>query len=173
MHRSLKLSFTTLFSHFRLPIKVLIFKSSYSRDDPEMSFPITQAQPFTLIIYSSPLFPAHWSLFMPSSNQSVGTRIHVTGSSHSGFTHEFVRSYDLSTDTRSYKLVPLPDINFEFVSREKEETEIKGGEGGESVDVLPRNELERLALEVSAPGKSLKSLNENRKVSRYILFHSL
>lgn len=124
-------------------------------------------QPLFLIIYPSPLFAAHWSLFLPTPpNESLGTRIHVTGSSLSGFTHEFVRSYDLSDESRAYKLLPLPDVDSEFVTDSGvERGSCDQDNGAETTNARPASELERIALEVPAPGKSLKGVDVGGDVS--------
>lgn len=125
------------------------------------------SRPISLLIFPSPLFPAHWSLFIPSptpTTKSIGTRIHVHGDARAGFAHEFVRGYDVSRSTLGDKLVPLGVVD-EAVLAEGE------GEGGqeydgvqtETRDVDARNELERIALRVPAPGPSLNSVQHQAR----------
>ncbi|KAF2475492.1 uncharacterized protein BDR25DRAFT_279577 [Lindgomyces ingoldianus] len=70
-------------------------------------------QPLQLIIYPSPLFAAHWALFLPSPsdpNQKAGTRIHADGSPASGFEVIFESEYDLNDCTQSYRIINLGEI---------------------------------------------------------------
>jgi hypothetical protein len=66
------------------------------------------SRPVYLIIYHSPIFAAHWALWIPSYDQDVigqtGKIINVQGSPCEGFIHEFERNYDLSTESRSHSL---------------------------------------------------------------------
>ncbi|KZO94365.1 hypothetical protein CALVIDRAFT_556398 [Calocera viscosa TUFC12733] len=128
-------------------------------------------RPVYLIVYHSPLFPAHWALFLPNLTSTpsptppisssspppppvpevhkTGTVLNVAGSSFSGFAHEFKRNYDLEEDGRSYSLFLLDaDIDPGLVG------DTRGEEP--SVDAEGRDELERLALSVPAPGPSLQ-----------------
>ncbi|KAF1956563.1 hypothetical protein CC80DRAFT_492104 [Byssothecium circinans] len=49
-----------------------------------------------LVVFNSPLFPAHWALFTPhSNNQQVGTMIHAVGDAKDGFETRFERNYNI------------------------------------------------------------------------------
>lgn len=55
----------------------------------------------SLLSYTpSPLFPAHWSLWVPNLGGTEGTRLHVTGDTRNGFIHEFERNYNPNEDGR-------------------------------------------------------------------------
>ena len=121
------------------------------------------SRPVYVLVFPSPLFPAHWSLFIPSlTNQSIGIRIHVHGDAKSGFAHEFVRGYDMGQSTQGDKLVLLGEVDEGFLAGDEDEStgvrEEDGGEQTETRDVDARNELERIALGVPAPGPSLNSV---------------
>ncbi|OCL14980.1 hypothetical protein AOQ84DRAFT_420483 [Glonium stellatum] len=124
---------------------------------------VSPTRPILLIIYHSPLFPAHWSLYIHSArSRETGTRIHVTGDLLTGFTHEFVRHYNLRAETRSYSLLALGSVPSSIVEGEKDEEH--SGEAGrgsnqqETIDQSPRNALERVAMRIEAPGKSLRGV---------------
>jgi hypothetical protein len=109
----------------------------------------------------SPLFPAHWSLWIPydSRESTIGTRIHVTGDALNGFKHEFDRRHDPATDDRRPRLIELGLIDSSHISPVGP---VSNSE--ESHDhVIPRayNELEQLALKIPAPGPSLRSSASN------------
>ena len=111
-------------------------------------------RPLKLIIYHSPLFSAHWSLFIPSIQDSnIGKRIHVVGDSLNGFTHEFVRNENLEDETRSYSLIDIGEVDAEIVADAAADT----GRDSEIRDAAAVDELERLALEVPAPMKTLRA----------------
>ncbi|KAF2871355.1 hypothetical protein BDV95DRAFT_606790 [Massariosphaeria phaeospora] len=97
--------------------------------------------PLHLIIYPSPLFAAHWALFLPTPTSTttpkLGTRIHADGSPATGFTLLVEPEHDLAECApRSYRVVELGSV----------------GEGKGVGDV------ERVAREVEVPGKSLKGV---------------
>jgi hypothetical protein len=83
-----------------------------------------------LIIYPSPLFAAHWALFLPNpTNPKTGQRIHADGSPATGFEVLFELDYDLRECTQSYQIIHLGQANEE--------------------------DVERVAREIAAPVKSL------------------
>ncbi|PSN68872.1 hypothetical protein BS50DRAFT_572057 [Corynespora cassiicola Philippines] len=58
-------------------------------------------RPIHILVYSSPLFPAHWSLCIPHvDDPDIGTRIHVSGDAAPGYETAFERNYNLSTTSR-------------------------------------------------------------------------
>lgn len=106
-----------------------------------------KTRPIYLLIFPSLLFPAHWSLFVPTlTNPSAGKRIHVTGDAANGFQHEFVRSYTLGESTQQYKLLLIAEVKQEWVVDDVPE----GIDDGAAIDAM-----EELALTVPAPAKSL------------------
>ncbi|KAL1952865.1 hypothetical protein VTO42DRAFT_4092 [Malbranchea cinnamomea] len=146
------------------------------------------SRPVFLLVFPSPLFPAHWSLFVPCSpdhDEAVGTRIHVTGDARSGFAHEFVRNYDIRQSTQGDRLVRLGEADERYISpstasltgsRGPSSTRVSNettttedtpttpatvpDRATESRDVDATNELERIALRVPAPGPSLNSVQK-------------
>jgi len=123
-----------------------------------------------LIVYHSPLFPAHWALYIPnlphpvltttsdSTSQvvegaqvrKVGKIVNVVGSVAAGFAHEFKRNYDLEEDGRGYSLFLLDErVDGALVWDRAEE--------GETIDAQAQDPFEVLALSVPAPGPSLNS----------------
>jgi hypothetical protein len=112
----------------------------------------TKPRPVYLIIYSSRLFPAHWSLWIPSlSNGNIGRRIHVIGDALNGFQLEFDRKYDIEADDRPYQLLHLADTLIHSAAVTELDT------GG----ISPQDKLEEIALTVPAPAGSLRASTEH------------
>lgn len=110
-----------------------------------------------LIVYKSPLFPAYWSIWIPSvANRNIGKRIHVTGDVHSGFEHEFVRNYDLRSDTRTHFVILIGEVEDKYVA----DDDMDLRDGGER-DKSPRDRIEEVALEIPAPGPSMNSASRD------------
>jgi hypothetical protein len=105
-----------------------------------------------LISYDSPLFPAHWALWIPSaSNPSLGKIIHVTGDAAQGFELQFKRNYDISITQRKHHIIPIGSVD---------NSHIVDGPGGRTVtDDVPTegDTLEETAAKIPAPAKSLVS----------------
>ena len=97
-----------------------------------------------LIVYHSPLFAAHWALFLPSTNSITGWRIHADGSPASGFEVLF-EEYNLTECTQSYGIIELGAV------------EIK--------------DLERVARSIEAPKKSLVSAAGPVRIHRCYFIH--
>jgi hypothetical protein len=109
-----------------------------------------------LIVYRSRVFPAHWSLWIPSDRISqnqvaIGKIIHVTGDSRQGFVHEFKRNYELDGTGRAYGILP-----FGSVSESTDVVDVVGNEEF-STDNVASDIIEEYALAVPAPEKSLRS----------------
>lgn len=122
-----------------------------------------------LIVYRSPLFPAHWSLWIPSlADPNIGKRIHVTGDVHSGFKHEFVRNHDLRTETRTHVVILIGEVDDRHVV--DDDTDLKDGEERfEKRDKSPRDHIEEIALSAIAPGPSMNSASSNVVILKFIL----
>lgn len=104
-----------------------------------------------LVVYHSPLFAAHWSLWVPSAKDpAIGKIIHVTGDAITGFDHEFKRNYSFADTLRKYSLIHLSSVEDKHVVDTP-------GDGSLSLDKDPVDDIERKALTVPAPGKSLLS----------------
>ena len=114
-----------------------------------------------LIVYGSPLFPAHWTLWIPTeANPQIGTGVHATGDVVNGFQHEFKRNYNLSEEDRAHRLFLLAQVEDQWV------VDVPG-DGSFSVDTTPTDGVETIALSVPAPGKSLRT-SEGSAVSALI-----
>lgn len=111
---------------------------------------------YLLCYVPSPLFHAHWSVFVPNVGQlspERGTVINVRGDPFKGFAHEFERGYVPSQDPEKPPLITkLASIDGSLVARCPGQ---RDGPVEVGTDVAPQNELERLALQVGAPGPSL------------------
>ncbi|KAG9237566.1 hypothetical protein BJ875DRAFT_417963 [Amylocarpus encephaloides] len=110
------------------------------------------SRPVYLIIFHSPIFAAHWALWVPQLREGkcedTGKIISVQGSPSEGFVHEFERNYDLSKETRSHVLKLLCDIPSTLVAEATSE---------HCIDNAPIDELERSACKIQAPSPSLRS----------------
>ncbi|KAI4647276.1 uncharacterized protein J4E79_010428 [Alternaria viburni] len=108
-------------------------------------------RPIYLIVFNSPLFPAHWGLWIPhpsSSDPQTGTYLNATGDAASGFSIEFERNYEIGADGRRHQLISLGDVADEHV------VDVTG-DGKWSVDQIARDRLEEVVLGVKPPGPSL------------------
>ncbi|KAI0973578.1 hypothetical protein F4678DRAFT_425193 [Xylaria arbuscula] len=104
-----------------------------------------------LIIYKSPLFPAHWALWVPSeANPNIGKRIHAEGDAATGFRLSFDRNYDITQDPRKYEILALAEIERDLLLDTP-------GDGANRVDAEPRDAVETVAAKVPPPGPSLIS----------------
>lgn len=104
---------------------------------------------FLLCYLPSPLFHAHWALFVPDPKRPQrGTVLNVRGDPLNGFVHEFERGYVPGEDPEKPPAVLKLGAIAERLIR-ADETAPDGK------DATAYNELERLALSVDAPGRSL------------------
>jgi len=113
-------------------------------------------RPVYIVSYSSPLFPAYWALWVPSYDvqtkvtANVGRQIQVEGDALKGFYHEFRRNHDMSLTTRpnSIHLVSWTDAaNIADADNS----------GAMFKDATATDVIEECALNVAAPGPSLRS----------------
>ncbi|PQE29500.1 hypothetical protein CJF32_00003257 [Rutstroemia sp. NJR-2017a WRK4] len=112
-------------------------------------------RPIYLTVYNSPMFAAHWSIWIPDYDANtqkataIGKRIHVHGDSLLGFDHEFVRNFnmDLEERTRTDILLGWTDT-----------ANVAARTDGDicSTDKEVRDIIEKWALSIPAPGPSLR-----------------
>ncbi|KAF9884288.1 hypothetical protein FE257_001918 [Aspergillus nanangensis] len=101
-----------------------------------------------LAIFSNGLRPAHYAVFIPSGDAGTeGKIIHVTGTAATGFFLEFKRNYDFTSEQRKYQLLPLAQVNAQYL---KDTT----GIGQQSSDTTACDRLESSATTVPPPGRS-------------------
>lgn len=104
---------------------------------------------YLLCFIPSPLFHAHWSIFVPSQAEPQrGTVINVRGDPLHGFVHEFQRGYIPTEDPDKPPFVTKLSSVTESVAR-------PDGPSQPGTDATAYTELERLALSIAAPGPSL------------------
>jgi len=107
-----------------------------------------------LLVYPSPLFAAHWSLWIPSqSNPELGKVVHVTGAVSVGFILEFKRNYDIANTGRGSTLILLAEVDDKYVADVP-------GDGAFSLDQNAVDDIERLALTFPPPTKSLTQASD-------------
>jgi hypothetical protein len=105
-----------------------------------------------LVVYNSPLFPAHWGLWIPQlDNPDVGKFIEAAGDAANGFDISFERNYDLGSTPRAYRKLPLADVLDQYV------VDVRG-DGSQSKDQTAHDCIEEVALSIPAPGRSLVSV---------------
>jgi hypothetical protein len=111
-----------------------------------------------LIVYNSPLFPAHWTMYIPSdTEEGLGTGIHATGDAADGFEVQFERRYNYGQTRRTHQQFTLGHIGDEHV---------EGGVAAtRSTDKTPRDALEQVASTIPAPGPSLISASSSQVTS--------
>lgn len=111
----------------------------------------------SLVVYHSPLFPAHWALYIPSmTDPAIGKIVHVTGDARNGFVHEFKRGYLPADDERGHSIIPLARISASHV------VDVLSPSGllvytapDDNLLALAVDNVERELLSIPAPGKSL------------------
>lgn len=131
--------------------------------------PVLPVLPVYVLIPPSPLFAAHWSLFIPNTEDSnLGRRIHVAGDRLNGFKLEIIRGYDVSlhrnvTPNRRFLIgITLSMLETETrnvprpASKHKQKDE---DEGGGYVHNFTFDGFEETCMEVQAPGPSLNHVS--------------
>jgi hypothetical protein len=107
-----------------------------------------------LLVSPSPLFPAHWMLFISSKgNEEIGLGINAVGYASSGFDLLFERNYR-PADARPplYPSIPLGQLNDEHVV----DADL---DGLQSQDSTPGSTIEKIAISVPAPKASLQPVS--------------
>jgi hypothetical protein len=104
-----------------------------------------------LVVYNSPLFPAHWGLWIPSLNDStVGKLLNAEGDAANGFEIVFERNYAIDATSRQHQFLLLAEVSDHHV------VDVKG-DGSPGSDSTAHDNLEQVLLSVPAPGASLVS----------------
>lgn len=137
-----------------------------------------------ILVPPSPLFAAHWSLFLPRSTSTAsgasqcdnGLRIHVAGDLLNGFLLEIVRDYNIKQhrglNDRKFAIGSVsPEYLAEVVNGELENVHNHEGlkdesEGGGYIDNTPRNDFEKICIEIEAPGPSLRRTDKTESSVR-------
>ena len=154
-----------------------------NNDEPRQVDSESPSTTLYMLIPPSPLFAAHWSLFLPDilpydprtrrhEESNLGTRIHVTGDRLKGFQLEIVRQYNFRKDrgvafNRRFSVGIVPREYLHRVDSLEEDDAAKQqtckkkdeDEGGGFVDNTPMNAFEQVCVDIEAPGPSLKSVS--------------
>ncbi|KAI0418960.1 hypothetical protein F5X98DRAFT_97036 [Xylaria grammica] len=113
-----------------------------------------------LIVYKSPLFPAHWALWVPSAaDANVGKRIHAEGDAAAGFRLSFDRNYDIREESRKHEVLAVGDVRADLLIDTP-------GNGVNGADSEPQDAVETVAARVPPPGPSLVSAAERARGTR-------
>jgi hypothetical protein len=127
------------------------------------------SRPVYLVVYNSPMFPAHWSMWVPDYDANtqetghMGKRIHVTGDSRTGFVHEFERNCDMNQDERLKKEILLGWTDKINVAERSGGTTLSTDT--EATDTEATDTLEKWALAVPAPGPSLRNSSSSASLN--------
>jgi hypothetical protein len=117
----------------------------------EQTKPTIMPRAIHLVVYNSPLFPAHWGLWIPSAaDPKVGKFIHATGDAAKGFEISFERNYNISVTRRRHQILPIAQVLDQHVLDVV-------GDGSRSSDQTAHDYIEQVALSVPAPARSLTS----------------
>ncbi|KAH6707685.1 hypothetical protein BKA61DRAFT_132500 [Leptodontidium sp. MPI-SDFR-AT-0119] len=118
-----------------------------------------------LIVYRSRMYPAHWAMWIPRNDADtqaigmVGKYINVQGDSREGFVHEITRSHDMAQSNRNKEVILLGWTDEVNVVDNSGETETY-------FDTEAIDRLEEIALQILAPGPSLRSASSSSSGSR-------
>ncbi|KAH9865823.1 hypothetical protein J1614_009410 [Plenodomus biglobosus] len=116
-----------------------------------------------LVIYNSPLFPAHWGLWLPSlTDPTLGKFLHAEGDAANGFEIVFKRNYDLDATSRPHQSLPLAEVS------EDHAIDVPG-DGSLVADSIAHDDLERVLLSVPAPGASLVSASSQVRKGPFVV----
>lgn len=95
---------------------------------------------------------AHWAILVPQVGSEVkGTVIQVTGTPFTGYGLEFKRNYDLSTEERAFRKLPLAMVDEKYINDVQP--------AGQTSDVTPQDALEKEAKKIDPPTASPEPLN--------------
>ncbi|KAG9086522.1 hypothetical protein FS749_003599 [Ceratobasidium sp. UAMH 11750] len=108
-----------------------------------------------LLVFRSPVFPAHWALWVPRlDDPHAGKIISAVGDPSTGFAHEFQRNFSPASPN---SMLPV------LLSNAVDPKHIVDGEVGleSTIDADATDSLEEVALMVPPPGKSLNSVEDS------------
>ena len=113
-----------------------------------------------LVVFNSPLFPAHWALWIPhEDSDGKGKLLNINGSAATGFDLEFERNYSLRNCSRTHQTIELAKVPTQYV------VDVKG-DGSESTDSTAHDYIEEVALGIAPPAPSLVSVSSQVRYSR-------
>jgi len=109
-----------------------------------------------LVRYPAAPFKDHWAIFIPSTaDPNFGTLIQVEGDVKNGFTHNIRRNYNTKATRRSIRQTVLAKVADKHVHA----TPSSGAQVRN--DTNPRDDIERVALTIPAPGPSMNQTSGN------------
>ncbi|KAG9120684.1 hypothetical protein FRC07_003723 [Ceratobasidium sp. 392] len=108
-----------------------------------------------LLVFRSPVFPAHWALWVPRlENPDIGKIISAVGDPSTSFVHEFQRNFSPASPSSMLPILLCDTVKSKHI--------IDGELGPEStIDAHATDDLENVALAVPPPGKSLNSVADS------------
>lgn len=109
-----------------------------------------------LIVFRSPVFPAHWALWIPcADDSSTGKLINAVGDPATGFSHEFQRNFCPASTAGAILTVLLSDcVGARHIVDGPPALALESTIDADAVD-----DLERVALTIPPPRKSLNSVS--------------
>ena len=118
-------------------------------------------QPLYVLVYPSPLFAAHWSLWLAHTDASgheshIGHRIHVTGDRLNGFEYEYIQDYNIQEDERKPKVFTIGLISSTLLES-KVQDKVMLTNIDDKVEFY--NVFDKVCQQVKPPGPSLNKVN--------------
>ncbi|KAF8606902.1 hypothetical protein BDV93DRAFT_520521 [Ceratobasidium sp. AG-I] len=113
-----------------------------------------------IIVFHSPIFPAHWAIWIPRANDpQTGKLLNAVGDPATGFVHEFQRNF-------CPERVSSGNISIILLSSRVEASHIVDGDEAEdsTIDAVALDDIERVALTIPPPVKSLNSVGQGGSV---------
>jgi hypothetical protein len=149
----------------RLAVAVRLFNNqTMSAAAPLLSPAMTPThRSVYLLVFRSPIFPAHWALWIPRQDSAhIGKLINTVGDPATGFAHEFQRNFRPASYASGATLLVLLDNNV------RAEHIVDGDVRDEStIDADAVDGVENVALKVPPPGKSLNSVARVRHAGHF------
>ncbi|KAF2635919.1 hypothetical protein P280DRAFT_461099, partial [Massarina eburnea CBS 473.64] len=109
------------------------------------------ARTIHLAIFNSPIFPAHWALWIPHlDTANIGKLLEADGDAANSFEICFHRNYDLGGDSRRHQILPPGEVDDDLL------VDVKG-DRTQTVDRIAHDRFEEITLSVAAPKPSLVS----------------
>lgn len=117
-------------------------------------------QTLYVLVYPSPLFAAHWSLWLPHSGASgeasdVGDRIHATGDRLNGFQYEYLQDYNAKEDSRRPKSFAIGHVSGSITHTSRDVIAEGVVDSGSGTDQAALNPFDQACRKVPVPGPNL------------------
>jgi hypothetical protein len=119
-------------------------------------------RPILLIRYPGFPFKDHWALFIPSvQTPTFGTLLQVEGDVRSGFRHDVIRNFDTKSTENNGRGSGSCKLSFlgEVADKHVHDTPGSGDTIVGATDTATKDDIERVAMGVEAPGPSMNMVS--------------